>query len=162
METKSTLDHETVNKLQELIQVNIDSRDGYLEAVEHIDNSAIATAFAELATRRNDQASELSGLVSINLQEPVDHGSVAAAVHRAWIDLRGAIGQGTQAMLEEAERGEDYIKGKYEETLKEVAGSAVTDVLNRQYREIKATHDNVCELRDSFAEKDANEKSHSS
>jgi uncharacterized protein (TIGR02284 family) len=68
------------------------------------------------------------------------------------MDLRAAFGAGTHAMLSEAERGEDYIKGKYEEILKGTAGSAVTDVLNRQYRAVKIAHDRVRDLRDTYQE----------
>ena len=147
METKTNLNEETILKLKELTQINIDSRDGLLEAVEHTDNQSIAAAFRDLAARRNEQASELSELVAAN-GDVKPGGSIAAAVHRTWIDLRGVLGQGTRAMLEEAERGEDYIKGKYEEILKESAGSAVTDILNRQYASVKAAHDSIRDLRD--------------
>ena len=95
----------------------------------------------------------------MNFHEPVNRGSVAAAVHRGWMDLRAAVGQGTQAMLEEAERGEDFIKEKYEDVLKHTAGSAVTDVLNRQYRNIKSAHDSIRDLRDSFVEAQTQAKS---
>ena len=152
MKTNSKLDRDALTKLQELIQINIDSRDGYLEAVEHTDSRAIAAALRELAMKHNKQASQLAGLVSLNFREPVEKGSVAAAVHRAWIKVRGAIGQGTQAMLKEAERGEDYMIGKYEKALQEITDSSVTDVLERQYRDTQSTRDSIRELCDSYAE----------
>jgi uncharacterized protein (TIGR02284 family) len=152
METKTALTKETINCLNDLIQVNIDSRDGFRDAAENVENLTISSLFTELSNQRNDQASELRSLVTANAQEPTDSGSFAAAAHRAWMDLRSAFGGGTAAMLSEAERGEDYIKGKYESALKGHAGSAVTDVLNRQYASVKAAHDRVRDLRDSFNE----------
>ena len=56
-------------------------------------------------------------------------------------------------ILIEAERGEDHIKEAYEEVLKETAGSAMNDVLTDQYAAVKAGHDKVRDLRDSFAKK---------
>jgi uncharacterized protein (TIGR02284 family) len=112
----------------------------------------ISSLFRELASQREQQAAELRTLVAANFEEPDHEGSYAAAAHRAWMDLRAAFGGGTHAMLSEAERGEDYIKGKYEEILKECAGSAVTDVLNRQYRAVKLAHDRVRDLRDTYQE----------
>lgn len=153
-ETKTTLKPETIDALQELIQVNIDSRDGFHEAADNIDDLSVSSLFRELASQRNSNVSELRTLVSSNLEEPQDSGSAAASIHRTWMDLRAALGGGVSAMLSEAERGEDYIKSKYEETLKATAGSAVTDVLNRQYADVKAGHDRVRDLRDACQDKD--------
>lgn len=152
METKTALEKETIDCLNDLIQVNIDSRDGFRDAAKNVDNLTIASLFNELASQRNDQASELRAYVTGNAAEPTSEGSFAAAAHRAWMDLRSAFGGGTAAMLNEAERGEDHIKAKYENILKEHAGCAVTDVLNRQYAAVKAAHDRVRDLRDSFNE----------
>ena len=42
-------------------------------------------------------------------------------------------GGDSYAILSEAERGEDAIKGAYEEAMPSVSGSALNDVLSRQY-----------------------------
>lgn len=152
-ETKTTLNKDTIDVLQSLIQVNIDSREGFHEAAENVDDLSISSLFRELASQRNNNVSELRSLVSTNMEEPQDSGSTAASMHRTWMDLRAALGGGVSAMLSEAERGEDHIKAKYEETLKKTAGSAVTDVLNRQYADIKAGHDRVRDLRDAYQDK---------
>jgi uncharacterized protein (TIGR02284 family) len=152
METKTSLNKATVDKLQELIQVNIDSHDGFNDAASNSEEMTISSLFRELAAQRQQQAAELRTLVAANFEEPDSEGSYAAAAHRAWMDLRAAFGGGTKAMLSEAERGEDYIKGKYEEIVKECAGSAITDVLNRQYRAVKLAHDRVRDLRDTYQE----------
>lgn len=151
METKTTLTDKTIETIQGLISVNIDSRDGFKEAAEKVEHNSVAQLFCDLAEQRNQQVSELRTLVHSNDEEAEDAGSMAAAAHRAWMDLRAAFGAGTQAMLDEAERGEDHIKAQYEEALKECAGSAVTDVLNRQYAAVKNAHDRVRDLRDSFS-----------
>jgi uncharacterized protein (TIGR02284 family) len=152
METKTSLNKATVDKLQELIQVNIDSHNGFNDAASNSEDMTIGSLFRELASQRQQQAAELRTLVAANFEEPDSEGSYAAAAHRAWMDLRAAFGGGTKAMLSEAERGEDYIKGKYEEIVKECAGSAITDVLNRQYRAVKLAHDRVRDLRDTYQE----------
>ena len=152
METKTSLSKETIEKLQELVQVNIDSHDGFNDAASNTEDMTISSLFRELASQREQQAAELRTLVAANFEEPDREGSYAAAAHRAWMDLRAAFGGGTHAMLSEAERGEDHIKGKYEEILKECAGSAITDVLNRQYRAVKLAHDRVRDVRDTYQE----------
>ena len=148
-ETKLNLSRETIDKLQQLIQTNIDSRDGFNEAASKLEDMTISSMFRQLGAERDQQAAELRTLVAANREEPQKSGSVAAAAHRMLIDLRAALGGGNAAILSEAERGEDYIKGKYEEVLKETAGSAVNDVLQRQYAAVKAAHDRVRDLRDA-------------
>lgn len=150
-ETKLNLSRETLDKLQELIQVNIDSRDGFNEAAAQLDDMTISSMFRQFSAEREQQAAELRTLVAANREEPQDAGSMAAAAHRLLIDLRAALGGGAGTILAEAERGEDWIKGKYEEVLKETAGSAVNDVLHRHYTAVKAAHDRVRDLRDEFA-----------
>jgi uncharacterized protein (TIGR02284 family) len=144
-----TLAEETITMLNDLVQANIDSRDGFRHAAGEIQEVAVANMFTQLASERDRQAIELKGLVSLNGEKPAKDGSFAAAAHRAWMDFRTAIGGGLQAVLNEAERGEDHIKAKYEDALKNNAGSAVNDVLQRQYAAVKAAHDRVRDMRDA-------------
>jgi uncharacterized protein (TIGR02284 family) len=148
--TKTALRAETVLALQDLIQVNIDSRDGFNDAAEHVEDVTLAAIFQELSSQRNDQISELRTLVAANAEEPNASGSAAAAVHRGWMDLRAALGGGAAAILSEAERGEDHIKGKYEDALKNEETMGVRDVLSRQYAAVKLAHDRIRDLRDEY------------
>ena len=59
VETKFTLNDSTIEKVQDLIQVNIDSYDGFKEVADKTDDIAIANLFRRLASERSDQASEL-------------------------------------------------------------------------------------------------------
>ena len=150
VETKFTLNDSTIEKVQDLIQVNIDSYDGFKEVADKTDDIAIANLFRRLASERSDQASELQALVAANCEEPEESGSYSAAAHRTLIDIRAALGGGTKVMLIEAEKGEDQIKEKYEDALKDEPGTAVSDVLHRHYQAVKAAHDHVRDLRDSY------------
>ena len=154
MQANTILSKETIATLQELLQLNLDSRDGFVEAAENVEEMSIASLFRELAAERNGQASELRSLVASQSKEPTDSGSYSAAAHRLWMDLRTALGGGSAAMLSEAERGEDHIKGKYENAMMEHQGEAVREILQRQYEAIKASHDRVRELRDHYNELD--------
>ena len=97
-------------------------------------------------------ASELQEYVAYNDQEPEEDGSVAAKTHRIWINIQSKINGGDPyPILIEAERGEDHIKDAYEDVLKATAGSAMNDVLLDQYGKVKAGHDRIRDLRDTFA-----------
>ena len=151
LETKETLNQSTIDGLQKLIRYNIDASDGFRESAEEIDDAGIATLFRELAGERTTIATELQQHVEWNGEDAVDDGSAMAAMHRAWLSVRGKLNGGDPyAILCEAERGEDYIKAAYEDVLKETAGSAMNSTLQHQYAKVKAGHDRVRDLRDSF------------
>jgi len=149
METKTDLNSVTLKKLQQLIQINLDSEKGFNEVAHDVENKSIATAFVELGSQRRKNALELKELMTWNGEVPAEDGSYLAAFHRAWISLRELLSGGsTYAILSEAERGEDAIKKAYEDVLVSTAGSAVNDVLTRQYAIVKAGHDRVRGMRD--------------
>ena len=151
METKISLNEETINGVQKLIRYNIDSAEGFEGAAKDIKTDAIASLFRELATERKSLATELQTFVEINGEDSVDSGSVMAAVHRTWISARSLINGGAAyPILCEAEKGEDMIKAAYEDVLKDTAGSALNDVLTQQYAMVKAGHDRVRDLRDAM------------
>ena len=153
-QNKSNLPQNSIDYLQDLISVNIDSRDGFREAVENlqsIDKPQLVTFFTKIAQERDAQAGELQSLVSVNAEEPAEAGTFAASAHRTWMDFRTAIGGGEKAILDEAERGEDHIKAKYETALKDLGSCACTETLRKQYANIVASHDRVRDLRDQCA-----------
>ena len=151
LETKTDLNETTVNKLQKLIQANIDSYNGFHESAEEIDDATLKSLFKDIGDQRSAMASKLNEYVELNGEEAEDDGSVAAKTHRIWINIRSKINGGDPyVILIEAERGEDHIKAAYEDVLKETAGSAMNDLLTEQYRGVKAGHDRIRDLRDSY------------
>lgn len=147
------LPEKSINWLQDLIQVNLDSRDGFKEAADNLDvkSGDLPGMFRRLSSERDAQARELQTIVASNAEKPTKSGSVSAAAHRAWMDLRAAFGGGEQAMLSEAERGEDHVKAKYEAALKDLSGCGCCSTLQRHYAAVKVSHDHVRDLRDAHA-----------
>lgn len=154
IETKYELSEKTIDKLQELVRINIDSDQGFSEAAEQIEDLTVASLFRELGSQRAQNSAQLQEYVAWNGEKPVDDGSYAAAFHRTWLNLRSQLNGGdAHVVLIEAERGEDQIKRAYEDALKETAGSAMNDVLTSQYANVKAGHDRIRDLRDAYADK---------
>jgi len=152
LETKHDLTQETIETIQDLIQANLDSAEGFNEAAQQIEHPNLASLFVELGQQRKQIAEALQEHVQFNGERPRRDGTWLATLHRSWTDLRAKISSGDpHTILSEAERGEDYIKGAYEEGLKETAGSAMNDVLLEQYKTVKAGHDRIRNLRDQFA-----------
>lgn len=152
LESKLNLQNSTVDSLQELIRTNIDSQKGFTQAAETIEDAGIATLFREIAADRGANAGELQRYVALNNETPEEQGSTMGAMHRWWLSARGTLNGGDDhVVLIEAERGEDTIKHKYEEVLKETAGSPMNAVLQKQYSAVKAQHDRIRALRDQRA-----------
>jgi uncharacterized protein (TIGR02284 family) len=151
LETKFNLSEETIEKLQTLIRYNIDAHDGFQKCAEEIKSPHLASLFRDLAHERSAMATELQEYVEWNNEDAEDEGSLSAAVHRTWINIRSNLsGHDAHAILAEAERGEDYIKEAYEDVLTDIPGSALNDVLQHQYARVKSAHDRIRDLRNSY------------
>ncbi len=150
METKANLKSETIEALQELIESNRDSAECLREAAASVSYPSTENLFDHVSKARFGHVQELQNYVRGNGEEPETSGSAKGTARRYWLKLRSAINSGNpKVVLIEAEKAEDEIKAKYESLLVEIAGSAMSDVLHRQYREVKRHHDLIRDLRDS-------------
>ncbi|MDY7094529.1 MAG: PA2169 family four-helix-bundle protein [Acidobacteriota bacterium] len=153
MEPMTALREETVEKLQDLIEVNNDSCEGFKTASDQVNEDALANLFAQLAQDRAGFSAELQNYVRLNDETPDDDASARGTAHRLWLKVRAAINGGdAKVILIELERMEDKIKHTYEEVLEETGG-ALHDALQRQYTQVKAGHDRVRDLRDSYLDR---------
>jgi uncharacterized protein (TIGR02284 family) len=74
-------------------------------------------------------------------------GSVAATLHRGWINIRSAVaGQDDGAVVSECERGEDAAVSAYRDALDEDLPANIRAVVERQYAEVKQAHDRIRSL----------------
>jgi uncharacterized protein (TIGR02284 family) len=145
--TKCQLSEASVAHLQDLIQANIDSRDGFNEAASNLKpTTVLATVFSRLARQRSIHVEELQDLVACNDELPQHTGTFSAAAHRVWIDLRAAFGGGEQALLEEAVRGDDYLLRRYEEAVSALEDCECVDVLRRQFATVKNSREKLHEM----------------
>lgn len=151
MASTANLEKSTVKRLQQLISINIDSARGFDHAAKDVKNQKLKETFQEIGADRRKFAEELQQHVEWTGEEPEHGGSAIGSVHRWWLDLRSKLtDKNAEAVLKEAERGEDAIKHLYEEVIKDTTGSPVNDVLHRQYRAVKSGHDTVKRLRDAL------------
>jgi uncharacterized protein (TIGR02284 family) len=141
---------DVISTLNGLIQTCKDGEDGFREAAEVVESSETKTFFAEKSRERSHFVGELQTLVRTLGGDPEKEGSVAAALHRGWMDLKAAIaGNDLHGVLVECERGEDSAKNTYREALSLTLPANVSDVVQAQYNSILATHDVVKTLRDA-------------
>ncbi len=146
--TQKTTD-QTIDLLNNLIETARDGQNGFSTAAEGAKDSALKTFFSDSATERANFVTELSRLVTSLGGEPHETGHVAGAVHRGWINIKTAVsGNDDKAILEEAERGEDYAKKAFTDALSESLPAETRAVVERMAKQVQQTHDRVRGLRD--------------
>jgi uncharacterized protein (TIGR02284 family) len=141
---------EAISTLNNLIETLKDGKNGFETAAADVKDARVKTIFLECARERSKLAGELQAEVTRMGGDPEKSGSVAAAAHRGWINLKSALGGGEKAILDEAERGEDVAVKSFEKALKENLPGELKNVVQRQYSQVKQAHDRVRELRDSW------------
>ncbi|GGJ68773.1 PA2169 family four-helix-bundle protein [Deinococcus aquiradiocola] len=125
-----------------------DGEKGFADAAEKAEAADLKSMFSSLSQERASLASDLEPLTRQYGETPREGGSVGAALHRGWLNVRDALtGSDDYAVVAEAERGEDVAKGNYEEVLKDELPADVRSVVEAQYAKIKASHDKVRDLK---------------
>ena len=143
-----------VEILNSLITTTIDSANGFERSAEDADAGRFKQLFSEFANERRQVVTDLQQVVRAAGGTPNDDGSLKAELHRRWLDLRDAIsGGGDRAVIEEVERGEDYLKTKYDEALRDTElGSTARDAIARAYESVRAGHDRASALKHQMQE----------
>jgi uncharacterized protein (TIGR02284 family) len=144
-------DHD-ISIVNSLITTTIDSANGFERSAEDADAQQYRQLFTEFGQERRQVVSQLQDYVRSLGGSPNDDGSLKADIHRRWIDLRDAIQRsGDREVIEEVERGEDYLKAKYDAALadKELAQPTL-DMIRTAYQSVRAGHDRASQLKHSY------------
>lgn len=146
----ATTGDDAVSVLNNLIETCKDGQNGFQEAAESVEDSSLKSLFYEYSQQRAQFAGELQALVRDLGGDPQNSGSIAANLHRRWIDIKALVtGKDDHAILSECERGEDVAKNAYQDALKANLPGNVLEVVQRQSNAVKEAHDRVKALRNS-------------
>ena len=140
---------ESISTLNTLIATTIDSINGYEDSAKNIDNERLREIFRQRANERQDVVQQLRSEVQRLGGNPEDDGSFLGATHQRFEDLKAAItGRDEKSIINEVERGEDYLKEKWQAALQDgtLQGDA-HQVVERCYQSIKAGHDQISQLK---------------
>ncbi len=143
---------EAISTLNSLIETLKDGQEGFRQAADAVKDSQVKTTLNELSLQRSKFAGELqSEVVKMGEPDPEKTSSTAGALHRAWINLKGALtSQDDHAILAECERGEDSAVSEYKKAMEgNTLMSPARDTVSRQYTDVKAAHDRVKAMRDA-------------
>lgn len=143
---------DVISTLNGLIETCKDGQDGFKVAAEGIERSELKTVFYEFSQQRADFSGVLQELVRSLGGDPERSGSISAAVHRGWMDIKSLVtGKNEEAILNECERGEDYAKEAYTDALKTNLPANVADIVSQQSHAILAAHNRIKALRNAEA-----------
>lgn len=138
-----------VTVLNTLIATLLDSVEGYQKSAEDLDNEDYRRMFLDRARERQQAATKLQAAVGQLGGKPEDDTSTMGAIHRAFVDLKAAVtGRDDKAIVNEVERGEDYLKGKFEAAINnaDLSGIARTAV-GEAWTSVKEGHDQMSALK---------------
>jgi uncharacterized protein (TIGR02284 family) len=142
--------NDVISTLNDLIETCKDGEEGFLSCANNVKNPALKSFLEEKAQRCATGARQLRDKVRELGGDPERSGSTAGAMHRAWVNIKSSVtGMDDQAILAECERGEDVAKRAYEKALQADLPADIRMLVETQYREVKANHDRVRDMRNA-------------
>ena len=145
----------TISTLNELIETCKDGANGFRAAADAVTNSDAKALFLSRVPIIERSAAELQAEVRRLGGDPETTGSVAAAVHRGWIDLKAAVSTRDEAaVITECERGEELAVKHYEDALKTELPAETRAIVDYQYRGAVSNLEKVRTLGASYGAKE--------
>lgn len=150
MNTAVTTPDHVIRTLNTLIALNRDDQKGFQEAAEKIEAHEIKTYCLAQSRSRAHFIGELQTQVHALGSEPENTGTVSGALHRAWMDLKSALGGGDLAILVATEAVEDHAISTYSKALSESLPADVRGFVERQFESVKQSHKTVKAMREGL------------
>ncbi|KAA0070278.1 PA2169 family four-helix-bundle protein [Rhodanobacter sp. T12-5] len=141
-----------ISTLNSLIETTLDSADGYAEAAKDAKSEQLISLFRARSGERRTVASTLQQCVRSLGGKPEDDGTVLASAHRMFVNLRTSLTSAdNKAVVDEVERGEDHIKAKFEDAMKDKDVSPSTaSVIADVYTSVRNGHDQMRDIKKAF------------
>ena len=140
---------EEITALNTLTATTIDSINGYEDSAKNVDNERLREIFRQRASERQMVVQTLRAEVTRLGGNPEDDGSFLGKAHQRFEDLKAAVtGRDERAIINEVERGEDYLKAKYEAALKSDSLSGETRAaVEKAFQSVRSGHDQISQLK---------------
>ena len=133
-----------ISTLNNLIETCKDGQNGFQTASEGVKNSELKTLFLGYSQQRAGFAGELQNEVQRLGGDPENTGSVAATLHRGWINIKSTVtGEDEGAVIAECERGEDSAVRNYKDALAGNLPENIRSIVQSQYTQVQEAHDRI-------------------
>jgi uncharacterized protein (TIGR02284 family) len=139
-----------ISTLNDLIETCRDGEKGFRTAAEGVKDPHVKSLFERYARQRAEMVRELQEQVRKLGGNPEQSGSVSASLHRGWMNIKSVVtGRDDNAIIAEAERGEDIAKAAYAKALQEDLPAGARTLIQSQAEIVRLAHDEVRALEKS-------------
>ena len=145
---------ETIEVLNDLIQINNDRIIGYEKAIRETkpEDSDLKVLYAAMVAESHRMKIALATEVQ-SLGAEIEQGTTTSGkIYRAWMEVKAIFsGHNRHTILANCEAVEDATRKAYQSALKHDLPAFIRDLLNRQQEALVASHEEVRALRDQYA-----------
>ena len=143
-----------ITVLNTLTATTLDSVKVYRESAEASTDPEHQRFFREMSDERSRVASDLQAHVRALGGEAETESSTAGGAHRTWLDIKAAVtGKDEQAVINEVERGEDYIRDKFQAAIDDDELSPETrGVLEKCMESVRKGHARASAMKHALAD----------
>ncbi|MFI8379679.1 PA2169 family four-helix-bundle protein [Leeuwenhoekiella sp. NPDC079379] len=147
---KQKTHNKLTESLQGLLVKNYDAEKGFIKAMQHLEHPDLRGFMQRQAAKRSNFATELDRELHALNETPKSSGTLAADLHRTWIELKNTIlSADVSTVLEECLRGEKNSAHEYETVLQSHEfPQHLRTVINNQLSKIYRTIDDLQQLDD--------------
>ena len=140
---------DAIGTLNTLIATTTDSINGYEKSAEEIQDQRLSQIFRQRADDRQQVVQKLREEVRRLGGDPDDGGSFLGKAHQAFEGLKSAVTGGDEkSIVNEVERGEDYLKDKFETALSaDTLNGEARQCVEQCYQSVKSGHDQMSQLK---------------
>ncbi len=143
---------DAIFQLNGLIETARNGELGYLTAAQHVANTQLETVFLDYAKQRAGFVKHLQAEVERLGGTPATSGTIIAALHRGWIDLKSAVTGGDGASIIAAcETGEDSGSAAFERVVNMDLTGETKTLVEKQYKSIVEAHKHMLHLKEQPA-----------
>jgi uncharacterized protein (TIGR02284 family) len=144
---------ETIEVLNDLIQINNDRIVGYEKAIEELkdEDADLKTLFAGMIDESRQAKMDLGKEVQVLGGEMTTGTTTSGKIYRGWMDVKALFtGHDRHAVLANCEKGEDAAQDAYSTALEDQNLPAfLREMVEKQQLTLKGSHDEIKALRDS-------------
>ena len=144
---------ETIAHLNDLIEACKNGELGYAEAARLVEDTRLQTVFEGYAKERAGFAHALQAEVEKLGGKPAASGTLGAALHRGWMEVKAAatLGDG-RAILSACETGEDSAWTQFEHVSDSGISGESRALVDKQWQKIKEAIAHLQHLKKELAE----------
>jgi uncharacterized protein (TIGR02284 family) len=143
----SGVEHD-IKQLNSLIEVTLDSAQGYMNAADEAKSSRFSTLFRERAEQRNEIAGRLQTRVKNHGGDPEMSGTTLGAAKRSFDNLKHKMTGTDASIIAEVEAGEDHVKEVYQKVILDIELSdPIRAAIESEFAQIQAAHDQIRDLK---------------